>query len=345
MLLSICIPTYNRHKYLNNCLNSIYISKIKNKKFKFQVCISDSSKDNLSRKISKNYSSKFQIKYKKNKKKLSFAKNYIEVVKMAKGEFIWVIGDDEILKPIAFLELENIFRKNKDVDFFYINSNFLNSNYFFKYPQPFNSFLLPKKLETFSKIKKDKKVNFFDLIDQKVSWDFLLGIFQCIYKRKKFLNKLFLIDKKQINKKGVWSTLENTCFYIKIYAAAFKNSLAYIKSKPILVSSYGHKNWNNMYDFIKIVRIPELLFFYKKNGLDYFTYFKMKNFALKDFIFCFSRIFWFRKTSGLKHVDIYKHFFKNLLYPSIYLNFMKKIFIKIVVFINKLFWNKTKNLY
>jgi glycosyltransferase involved in cell wall biosynthesis len=40
MLLSICIPTYERTACLYNCLNSIYIAK-KKFNFNFEVCISD----------------------------------------------------------------------------------------------------------------------------------------------------------------------------------------------------------------------------------------------------------------------------------------------------------------
>lgn len=44
MLLSICIPTYNRPENLKNCLNSISKQKSKD----FEVCISDNaSKSNI----------------------------------------------------------------------------------------------------------------------------------------------------------------------------------------------------------------------------------------------------------------------------------------------------------
>ena len=65
MLLSICIPNYNRGKYLNNCLNSILLAK-SNSNMKFEVCISDNcSKDNIL-KIVKYYKKKgLKINYKK----------------------------------------------------------------------------------------------------------------------------------------------------------------------------------------------------------------------------------------------------------------------------------------
>ena len=67
MLLSICIPTYNRPSSLTNCLNSIYVQKKINKK-DLEICISDNcSKFNI-RKVIKPFKKKLNIRYQKNKK-------------------------------------------------------------------------------------------------------------------------------------------------------------------------------------------------------------------------------------------------------------------------------------
>ena len=153
MKLSICIPTYNRPELLDNCLNSIYISKKNQSKFKFEVCISDNSINSTSKNISKKYSSKFNINYKKNKNNIGYIKNYLKVLKMAKGEFAWVIGDDEILKPNCLKILSNHFNQNKNIDFIFTNCNFLENSFFDKFPKPFNSKNLPKKWKRF-RIKK-----------------------------------------------------------------------------------------------------------------------------------------------------------------------------------------------
>ena len=105
---------------------------------------------------------------------------------MAKGEFVWVIGDDEILKPNTFKILSENFKKNTDIDFMYINSNFLQSEYFSKFKKPFNSYHLPKKMETFSKIKKNKKVMFLILYITKFHGIFYLEYSKVFTKEKCF---------------------------------------------------------------------------------------------------------------------------------------------------------------
>ena len=58
----------------------------------------------------------------------------------------------------------------------------MSSNFLEKFPKPFDTNNIGfDNLKTISKIKKDKVVNFWDVIDNKVSWDFLIGIFVSIF--------------------------------------------------------------------------------------------------------------------------------------------------------------------
>ena len=118
MLISICIPTYNRPESLLNCLNSLSLQTNKN----FEVCISDNcSKTNIYQLI-KPYKKKLNIRFNQNRKNLGFALNLLKVSSMAKGDFIWFIGDDDLLVPNAIEKLSNLINKHKECDFFWVNS-------------------------------------------------------------------------------------------------------------------------------------------------------------------------------------------------------------------------------
>ena len=318
MLLSICIPNYNRGKYLNNCLNSILLAKSFSS-LKFEICISDNgSKENILSIINLYKKKGLKINFKRNSKNLGFGSNFHKVVNMAKGEFIWLIGNDDLLYIYALKELERLFNKNKNVDFFFINSSSFNSKYVFKHKQPFNTKKIPKNIANFSKIKKSRKTKFFDLVNPSISWDFMLAMFLTISRRKKFIKNINLLDKKKLNDVRIWSTIDNTVPHVKIFSHAFKNSNCYFQAKPLSVNLFGEKGWSHIYPFIMIIRIPEILDIYRKNGLPFLQYILYKNYALKKFVPYMYYIIRNKKFSNYKFISFKKNILNNILYPNVY---------------------------
>ena len=122
MLLSICIPTYNRVQNLDDCLNSIKISNEFKNNLNFEVCISDNGSIEDTSKIVSKYEKFFKIKFNKNNKNLGFALNAIKTVSMAEGEYIWMIGNDDLLLPTTLEKLRILLSNNLDTEFFFINS-------------------------------------------------------------------------------------------------------------------------------------------------------------------------------------------------------------------------------
>ena len=318
MLISICIPTYNRPNALLNSLNSLSLQTKKN----FEVCISDNcSKVNL-QKLIKPFKKKIKIKYNRNKKNLGFALNLLKVSRMAKGEFIWFLGDDDMIIKNGIEILQKKINKNYECDFFWVNSSFLNVDFINKFKQPFDTKNLPKKMKKHSNIQKDKKITFLELIDKKIAFDYLLGIFLCVFRRKKWCENLNVINLKLIKDIRTWSNFENTCFFIKVFCAAFLKSKAYVCSKPLSVSLHGIREWENLYPLVEIVRIPEALDYYRSKGLSFWTYIINKNYALRNFFNYFFKIFLGGNKMGRNYINLRKHFFSNLIYPNAWLSVM-----------------------
>ena len=329
MLLSICIPNYNRSKYLNNCLNSILIAKSLSS-LKFEICISDNgSKENILKIVNQYKKKGLKINYNTNKKNLGFGLNFYKVVKMAKGEFIWLIGNDDLLYPYTLKKLETLFYKNKDVDFYFINSASLNSKFVFRHKQPFNTKKIPKIKNNFSKIRKSNKTKFFDLINPSVSWDFMLAMFLTIHRRKKFVNNIKLLNKKKLSDPRVWSTIDNTAPHVKIFSKTFNDSNCYFQAKPLSVNLFGEKDWSPIYPFIMIIRIPEILDIYRKNGLPFLKYISYKNYMLKKFVPYLYYIIKNKKISNYKFISFKKNIINNIFYINIYIYIFYYLFKKI----------------
>ena len=69
-------------------------------------------------------------------------------------------------------------------------------------------------MKSHSNNKNSKRLNFFDLIDKEISFDYLLGVYVCVFRREKWNQNLHLINKKLISDPRLWSNFENTCFFL-----------------------------------------------------------------------------------------------------------------------------------
>ncbi len=319
MKISLCIPTYNRAHHLKNCLNSI-IAVYKKTNFNFQVCISDNNSTDNTLDIVNEAKKEIDIKYFKNEKNLGIPKNFINVVNMADGEFVWLIGDDDLLVNGSLNRLNNLIKQNPNVDFFYVNSFHLNTEYVFSFDQPFNINNLPLEMEPFSKYTKDGELDFLDLINPEISFDFLGGMFLSVFRKSKWLKNINSINKIALNSDKVFSHFDNTFPHVKIFSKAFAKSKAYFNSKPLIVCLTGAREWAPMYPFIRSVRLIEALEEYKKNGLPFNKYYASRNYALRTFIPDLMWMILNYKKSGIEYIKPLNHVMFNLIYPNTFLS-------------------------
>jgi glycosyltransferase involved in cell wall biosynthesis len=328
-ILSICIPTYNRIECLRNCLESIYESK-KNSSISYEVCISDNSSTENIADIINYYKDRIVLKYSRNDKNFGLGVNILNSVKMAVGEFVWIIGNDDLLLPQTLNKIDSLINNNSNIDFYYINSYHLSSEYVKKFSQPFDTKLLLKNMKKFSNYKQTKKVNFFNLVDPKISFDFMLGMFLCIFRREKWNKNLDVINKNLISDLRTYSSFDNTCPHIKIWAKSFRNSKAIFYEEPLSVNLHGEREWFDLYPFIEAIRIPQVVDEYRKYGLNFFRYLYCKNYALRKLIPSLFKMIIKYKKSNIQYVSIKKDILMNLLYPSIYFGAIYYLIRKII---------------
>ena len=319
MKLSICIPTYNRSDSLLNCLESIG----RNKKLcdlPYQVCISDNASEDNTYEVVLEAKKNINIKYFRFNENVGIVKNFINVVDMAAGEFIWLVGDDDLLLPDAIYTVVDLIEANKNVDFFYINSYCLSSKYVFSFDQPFNIDNVPNDMDLFSSYKRDGVMKFIDLISPEVSKDFVSGIFLSVFRRVNWIENVSAINKHALNDNRVFSCFDNTFPHVKIFTRAFTESDAFFCSTPLTVNLSGVREWAPMSPLINNVRLIEGLVEYRRNGLSLIQYLKCRNFALRGFIPDYVRMVLNKSGSGYVYVRHMNLFLSNMLYPNVYLS-------------------------
>jgi glycosyltransferase involved in cell wall biosynthesis len=324
MKLSICIPTYNRSKHLINCLNSI----IKCKEFKdnnFELCISDNCSTDETEEIVKSSKLMPIIKYNKNENNIGHARNFLKVVSMADGDFVWLIGDDDLLLPHAIDSLYKIIDEHPKVDFFFVNSYHLGSEYLKEFPMPFDTLNLPNKMIPFSKWTVEGELPFLKLIDPKVSFDFLGGIFLSVFRRNNWMMNTDVLDQRALQDNRTFSHFDNTFPHIKIFAKAFSTSTAYFNAKPLNVCLSGAREWAPLYPLIQGVRLVEALNEYRNNGLPYCQYLYCKNYALNNFLPVIIHMLRNKNSSGYEYINIMNIIRDSCLFPNFYFSILKLI--------------------
>lgn len=122
-LISICIPTYNRAPYLDQCLQSITqqfcdedVSR------SVEISLSDNASDDNTRSVVKKYAKYPNFKYSRNDSNIGFDRNMLKAVGNAGGEYCLLMGDDDILVADSLKYLIGCIREHADVDYFIFNS-------------------------------------------------------------------------------------------------------------------------------------------------------------------------------------------------------------------------------
>lgn len=117
-LISIVIPVYNiRREYLSKCLDSILNQSYTN----FEICLADdcsTKKETIATlKEYEKKDSRIKVVYRKENGHISECTN--SALKIAKGEFIALVDDDDELTVDALSEVVKALNKNKKIDYIY----------------------------------------------------------------------------------------------------------------------------------------------------------------------------------------------------------------------------------
>ena len=101
-ILSICIPTYNRAKILDNALKAIQKELTTIDCSEIELIVSDNCSPDNTEEVVENYiQAGMPIVYSKNHTNLGMDGNFVQCFKKASAQYVWVLGDDDFLKEGA----------------------------------------------------------------------------------------------------------------------------------------------------------------------------------------------------------------------------------------------------
>jgi glycosyltransferase involved in cell wall biosynthesis len=261
ILLSICIPTYNRSRFLEISLESI-MNQIKDND-SIEIIVSDNgSPDNTLEVISK-YLDHSKFKFIKHTTNLGPIKNGIEIIKnYARGEYCWYIGDDDYVVQGAVSKILDVLKNNREVDFFYVdidNYELDNQNIEIE-----NTLLHIMNKDIISTIDYVKLNSFEELLLPSYSDLFLGEIMASIFRREIWLREIDIYNYIHLE---YLSTLETAYTHCVIFAKQFMGSNAIYISTPLIIVDNRAREWSAKAHYIIVEHLLSLLKLYRENGL------------------------------------------------------------------------------
>lgn len=108
---SICIPTYNRRELLQNTLDSVFNQTFQDYEIIiFDDCSLDDTQKYCEGLVKKNK----KLKYYRNEKNVGFVNNLKKTINKAKGGFIFLLGNDDVIVPSCLEEYHKALSDQKN---------------------------------------------------------------------------------------------------------------------------------------------------------------------------------------------------------------------------------------
>lgn len=344
MILSICIPTYNRSKKVKNTI-TILVNQIKkfNLENDCELLISESTdkKIELLEKSFKIKNSKY-VRFIRSKIKSDFEANLINLYFNSKGKYSWLLGDDDYIFEKTLVTIVKTIKNNK------LSSSYItfrcsgkpgksrskkNDIYFQSLPNKINN----SKLNYSNYVTLDGK----EFVDN--FWISTIFLSLCIFKTKEFL--------KYIKKDKIYLKVDPAYPHSNLLIPFIEKSNATVILDILLEDSYNLKYYNPRDKFVGLVSswINFIYLLKYKFHTSKKAIYKMRKVAILQIIYMlkYSILLHMSQKKSNQMENIYKNYFDNskklsISKPSKEL-FVEYIFLKISLYIIILM-NKNKNI-
>jgi glycosyltransferase involved in cell wall biosynthesis/SAM-dependent methyltransferase len=118
--LSVCISTYNRAGWLSVSLSN-WAQQFPDPLSNVELFVCDNASTDSTPQVVEPYLNRHDFRYKRNPKNVGMLGNLRETAHHANGEYVWIIGDDDLLLPGAVQRVLDGIHKNPSIALIYLN--------------------------------------------------------------------------------------------------------------------------------------------------------------------------------------------------------------------------------
>lgn len=119
-LLSICITTYNRAEWLALSLKNL-ARLVPNSRAEIEIVVCDNASTDHTPKVVEPYLLRPDFRYHRNLENIGMLGNLCTTACHTRGQYIWILGEDDIIKPGSIERVLQAIQRNPDIALIYLN--------------------------------------------------------------------------------------------------------------------------------------------------------------------------------------------------------------------------------
>ncbi|NQT57645.1 MAG: glycosyltransferase family 2 protein [Bacteroidetes bacterium] len=263
ILLSICIPTYNRADFLRDAIKYILLS-INNMHGLVELIISDNCSTDGTLRILEELPKHSWIHWSRNSINEGPVRNGLACLKLAKGEYIWFVGDDDVIRPEGLNHLLCVLREHIEIDYFVVNAITSANEQRIQISDMFhNEEILKEQKTKYSDLSDRKVISFNEYLDPYFDPIFLGSIMCNILRRSVWEQGL-----TGVNVNAPMGTIEGTYLVCCVLARTMVGKPSFYIGFPCSVAFWGHQEWQGYLPIIFAYTFYHLLDNYETHGVE-----------------------------------------------------------------------------
>jgi glycosyltransferase involved in cell wall biosynthesis len=263
ILLSICIPTFNRANYLRDAVKYL-LPAVNDKCDIVELIISDNCSTDETSEILKELPVSPWIHCVRNDTNVGALKNGLKCIDLAKGEYIWFVGDDDVIRPEGLYHLLQVISDHKNLDYFVVNTITLSNEQRNNLNDIISNDAISKKQNTKYKSLSDKEISSFNEFLDPDFDPIFLGAMMCnVIRRSVWQEGVIKIDAN-----ATMGSLEGTYPVCKVLARNMVGKPSFYVGFPCSIAFWGHQEWKGFMPIIFAYTFYAILDCYEENGIE-----------------------------------------------------------------------------
>jgi len=264
-LLSICIPTYNRARVLEGALR-VLIPQVAAAGGAVELVVSDNCSSDETPEVVSRAQALGAVRFHRNEQNVGAAANISRLCdELARGEFAWLLGDDDLVLPGGVERVLSVLRGSPEVDYVFVNcSHKLPSEREF-YERIESAQEISELVPAKSKDLSDHHVGRWEeLIDPDVD-DVFLGAMMCsVFRLSRWRGYALGLGERW----DAFDSLERSYPHTVVLAHTMMGRRAYYIGHPCTVHFWGGQEWIGYVPLLVLVRLQDLLELYLSLGVE-----------------------------------------------------------------------------